>query len=252
MHRQGADLKDKALGLCRQEKVNYMVTQGGGIPGDSSSGIPRAFLYDWTGKCVAEGHPSELYGKIDELMKVAPHYLTGGRDFKSDDVQKVAKKLPKNRDYGDLVGDLSKLEEKLEGSEKEEASYLKGRLVDHGQRLWDRAEANVSDSPLMAELEFKELSKLYGGHELGDKASEKLKELKKDKDFQEEVKAFKYLAAIEEAAGDYKGAYAPEHPANRPVIAKCQALYARLKKKHPESKAVSQAEALIKGLVGES
>jgi hypothetical protein len=246
IHRQDSSLKDKALALCRQNKVNYCVTSQGSLPGDDSSGIPRAFLFDWTGKCVAEGHPSEFDSKVADLMATAPHFLTGGRDFSDAKVKGAAGKLAKNKDFGKLAEEL----EKVEG---EEASYLKGRIVGYGESLLARAKASESDNPNATMSGYSQVSGLFKGHELGKQADDRLKELKKDKAFQEELKAFKFIAILENLSGQLKTMYKEDHPANRKTLDDMKAVVKNLEKKYPESKALTRAKEIMGSLsFGES
>jgi hypothetical protein len=223
--------------------VNYSVVQQGRPAGDAGGGgIPRAFLFDWTGKCVAEGHPSKMYSKIDELMKKAPNWMTGGRDFKDPAVAAIAKKLDSNKDFGKLASDLTKM------GKNEEAEFLKGRLVRHGKSLLDQAKANETTNAYQAEKDYKKLSKLFKSHEFGDSASTRLKELKKDKAFQNELKASKLLTNMERAAGMYKTNVKPLHPANRKPIQMMQAVLKKLKKKYPDTTAFTKAKEIWTGL----
>lgn len=242
-HCQGADLKDKALALCRSKKVNYSVVQQGRPAGDAGGGgIPRAFLFDWTGKCVAEGHPNKLYSKIDELMAKAPNWITGGREFKDSAVAALAKKLDSNKDFGKIMAGLEKL------GDNEEASFLKDRLLGHGTSLWNQAKENETANAYQSEKQYKSLSKLFKGHDLGDKATKRLKELKKDKDFQKELKASKLLMAMEGAMGQYRTNVKPAHPANRKPIAAMRSILKKMRKKYPETNAYKKAMEMWKGL----
>ncbi|MDF1666136.1 MAG: hypothetical protein P1V97_30550 [Planctomycetota bacterium] len=221
--------------MCRSKKVNYSVVQGGGPSGDASSGIPRAFLFDWTGKCVAEGHPSKLYGKVDELMAKAPNWITGGREFKDSAVAGLAKKLDSNKDFGKIMVGLDKL------GDNEEAAFLKERILKHGTSLWNQAKENETENAYQSQRQYKSLSKLFKGHDLGDKSAKRLKELKKDKDFQKELKAAKLLTAMENAMGQYKSNVKPAHPANRKPINMMRAILSKMRKKYPETNAYKKA-----------
>src|SRR4051812_28887301 len=85
--------KDKVCGLCQSKHVNYTVTNGGRVQGDTSNGIPHAFLFDTNGKCVKEGHPEELTKDLEKLMETEPHWITGGRKLAAAPVAKVAEGL---------------------------------------------------------------------------------------------------------------------------------------------------------------
>jgi hypothetical protein len=247
MHRQAASLKDKVMNLARSAKINYTVTQGGSVQGDAGGGIPRAYLFDWKGKCVQEGHPSEMYSKIDTLMAKAPPFITGGKDFTSPAVAKIAGSLRSPKGYGKALDQLAKLAGQS-GTEAEEAKYLSGRIVGYGEGILKDAASNESEDALAAMRGYSEASKLFKGHEIGTKAAKRMKELKKDKPFQNELKAAKLVAQMEYFAGQFKavgGQVNPQHPANRKPFAGIVKLYKKLKKKFPDTKAFARAEKLV-------
>ncbi|MGE0707137.1 MAG: hypothetical protein AB7N76_17020 [Planctomycetota bacterium] len=246
-HRQGADLKSKVEELARSSKVNYTITQGGNVPGDTSSGIPHAFLFDWKGECVAEGHPSELYAKIDQLMAKAPPWIGGGKEYKSEAVGKIVQglRVPK---YAKAIEDLNKLIEKGSDVDKEEATFLRDRIVRMGEAMLEDAKASESEDPLGALNTLNEIQVKFKGHELGEKAKTRLAELKKDKAFQEEIKAAKLLAQMQLFAGQLKsvnGKIDPNHPANRKPVQGMVAIYRKLQKSHPETRAAAKAKELV-------
>lgn len=225
-----------------------MVTQQGRPQGDESRGIPQAYLFDWTGKCVAEGHPGQMDSKIAELMARAPHFLTAGRSFKSSSVQDVAKKLNKNKGFGKLVDELDKIAKKASGDEKQEAEFLKERLVGYGASELAKAKTSEGENAVDALGAYKVVSKLFKGHDHGTAADKRLKELKKDKDFQKELKAAKILKGVEMAAGQIKSNVKLNHPANRKPVATIVKGLKYLKKKYPESKAYAKAQELASSL----
>lgn len=232
--------QDKVVALCRAEGMNYMVTSFGRINGNTMSGLPQGFLFDWTGKCVAQGRPdAAFYQKLDQLMAQAPHFLTRGQDFKDSAVAKIAAKLKKNRDFGGLVEDLGK----LEGAE---ASSLRASLVQHAERLFAEAKQLEETNALEARSAYTHLSKLYKGQEQGDAAKARLSTLKKDKAFQTELKAARILAKLEAAAGQIRTQYQPEHPANRKPYGILRAALKKLERSYPDAKATAQAREIAK------
>lgn len=247
MHAQAASLKSKVLGLARENKINYTVTQGGRIPGDESRGIPHAYLFDWTGKCVGEGNPSSLKSKLDELMQKAPPWIAGGKEFKSADVQKIAAGLRSPAGFGKALVKLEKLKDS-DGDTGSEATYLAERIANYGNGILEDAKTNETEDAFAAMMGYAEAAKNFKGHEIGDKAKTRMKELKKDKAFQKELKAGQMLKQMEAVAGNLKavnGAINPQHPANRKPVAQLMALRKKLKKKYGDTKAAAKAEALF-------
>jgi len=93
IHRQAGSLKGNVMALARQKGINYTITQQGSLKGDTSRGIPRAWLFDHTGKCIWEGRPSQIDGPLDAAMRKAPHWLTRGKQLTSKKVLKQSLKL---------------------------------------------------------------------------------------------------------------------------------------------------------------
>jgi hypothetical protein len=247
MHRQGADLKTKVMGLVREQKINYTITQQGSLRGDEGQGIPRAYLFDWTGKCVGEGSPQEMERQLEELMQKAPPWIAGGKEFKSEEVQKIAAGLKSPKSFGKALAKLEKLKD-AEGDTGTEATYLAERIANYGNGILEDAKANETEDAFAAMLGYAEASKNFKGHEIGDKAKTRMKELKKDKAFQKELKAAQMLKQMEAVAGNLKavnGAINPQHPANRKPVAQLMALRKKLAKKYGDTKAAARAEALF-------
>lgn len=247
MHRQGGDLKTKVMALAREQKINYTVTQQGSLKGDVGQGIPRAYLFDWTGKCVGEGSPHAMEKQLDELMQKAPPWIAGGKEFKSDEVKKIAAGLKSPTAFGKSLVKLEKLKD-AEGDTGTEASYLAERIAGYGNGILADAKANETEDAFAAMTGYAEASKNFKGHEIGKQAATRMKELKKDKAFQKELKAGQMLMQMEAVAGSLKsvnGGINPQHPANRKPMAQLMALRKKLKKKYGETKAAAKAEALF-------
>ncbi|MBL4847140.1 MAG: hypothetical protein JKY65_16590 [Planctomycetes bacterium] len=235
------------MSLAREQKINYTVTQGGNIPGDTSRGIPHAYLFDWTGKCVGEGHPSELKVKLTELMSKAPPWIAGGKEFKSAAVNKIAAGLKNPAGFGKALVKLEKLKGES-GDTGGEATYLAERIANYGQGILSDAEANESEDAFAAMMGYVEAARNFKGHQIAKKAKARMKALKKDKAFQKELKAGKLLKRMEAVAGTLKsvnGGINPMHPANRKPVAQLMGLRKKLKKKYGDTKAAAKAEALF-------
>lgn len=235
------------MSLVREQKINYTITQGGQIPGDDSRGIPHAYLFDWTGKCIGAGNPNELTHKLDEVMAKAPPWIAGGKDFKSEEVGKIAASLRSPTAFGKALGQLEKLKES-EGDTGSEATYLAERIANYGNGLLSDAQAAEGEDPYAAMEGYAEAAKCFKGHEIGDKAADRMKELKKDKAFKSELAAAQILKQMEAVAGTLKavnGEINPQHPANRKPIMQLMGLRKKLQKKYPESKAAAKADALL-------
>lgn len=200
-HRQAASLKGKVLALANSRGVNYTITQGGMLSGDKSRGIPRAWLFDWTGKKVWEGHPSQVDGPLESLMKKAPHWLCRGRELSEKKVLGYSYKLFANRSYGSIVKSLNDLIEK--GADKEdatkeveEATFLRDNIVGYGKDQLALAKTLERTDPIKGYETYARLKSLFKGHEVGEQAKTRYDELKKDKAFKEELSAGKYFKMV--------------------------------------------------------
>ena len=245
-HRQNPNLKDKCIALLRQHKANYTVTDGGSVVGDTSRGIPHAYLFDWNGQLVKGGRPSALYQEVDALMGRAPHWLTAARRFKDGAVKKAVAKLGKNKGYGKIIKSL----EKISGAGAEEANFLKDRILSYGNSKLSQAETDVTNDPLAAQIGLRTLKKLFKGHEIGNKAKARLKELKQDKDFQKELKAFRFISQMEALSSNLRPQYKPDHPVNKNTILQIKGLARKLMKKYPKTKAAARAREIVENLPG--
>ena len=101
-HVQSVD-KAKVVGFCRSEGVKFTVTSHGRPQGDETRGIPQAYLFDWTGKLVAEGHPNKLLPQVDELMARAPSPILGGRELEGSEARKLGLQLKSNKGFGKIT-----------------------------------------------------------------------------------------------------------------------------------------------------
>jgi hypothetical protein len=234
--------KEQVLKLLKQNKVNYTVVAGGEVPGNPVSGIPAGFVFDSSGKLVGKGKPTGLKGTIQKLLESEPHYLAAGRKYSSK-VAAVAESLKKSTAYGQA---LKRLEKDASGSgpAAEEAKYLAERLNAHGEYLIERAKALEAEDAYKALQSYGDIAGRYKGSKLGEKAEARQKELKADKDFQEELKAATVLNSIlTECNGlvwQGKGEINLENAMNKKVSPRVTAGVQMLKKKFPKSKAAAR------------
>ncbi len=247
IHRQSGSLKGNVMALAQSKGVNYTITQSGSLRGDTSRGIPRAWLFDHTGKCVWEGHPTKIDGKLDEVMSRAPHWLTRGRVLKSKRVRQQSLKLSGNRNFGKIANELAKIAEKSEGTDKEEATFLRDNIMNYGNSRLTRAGTNEKADAVTALNSYAELGSLFKGTEIGDKATKRKAELKKDKAFQNELKAAEILVYIDRnmarmRPGGSKKRY------NLRLIRNVRSAAAMLQKKYPTTSAAAKAQSIASSL----
>jgi len=243
--------KEEVANKARSLKVNFPVFDQGNIPGQKVDGIPALFLFDSSGKLVGSGR-SELKTKAHALAQSEPHFLAAGMKYTKH--KATAESLKKSKAYGSMLKKLEK-DLKADGAAGSEAKYLTERITAHGKRQIEAAKEAEKEDAFIAVQTWNDLSTQYKGHEIGDEASKRVKELKTDKAFQEELKA---STMAQQILGECNKLIAQggkvdlEYAVNKPVAANIRASVAALKKKYPESKAATNITALVQtyGITG--
>ncbi len=236
--------KEQVLKLLKQNKVNFVVTSGGGVPGHPVSGIPDAFLFDSSGNLVERGNPTALKMKAHKLVETEPHFLAAGHKYTK--LAGVAESLKKTTAYGQILKVLEK-HLKSDGAPGEEAKYLTERITAHGEKLLARAEKLEGEDAFKSQQSYAELSSLWKGSKVGEKAAARLKELKADKKFQEELKASAVLSQIlaecDKLVWQGKAEISLEGASNKKIAAMVSSSAEMLKKKFAGSKAASRVDS---------
>jgi len=236
--------KDTVLGLCRQKHVNYTVVSQGRVQGDTSNGIPHAFLFDASGKCVKEGHPEELTKAIEGLLASEPHWITGGRKLESPAVAKIADALKAGKPFGWALDELSKLEKKEDPKvDKAEVTFLMDQIKAEGEAELAAAKTAEDSDAYGACAAYEDVKTSFKKTEYDKRADERLKELKKDKDFQKELSAGKLIAQINDLCGKLvaqNGKVDLDYTANRDTAANIAAGAKKLKKDFGDTKAAKK------------
>jgi thiol-disulfide isomerase/thioredoxin len=264
-HAQGP-LKDRALEICKKQKVNYTILANAQVPGLKFSGIPHAALFDPDGKMIWHGHP------MDKQM--AGLIVTNLKNVKSTEEMLRAERAAKilgQTEYAKLDSAAEKVKnghfasaykqclaaKDKEGDVGEEAKALLAGLDADAKALLDKADQGKLDSPLTTENLLQQIAGEYAGTLHGDAAKKTLAELKTNADFQNEIKAEREYLTIAETVENI-----PERP-DDPAKAKAwkarhtgniralQARIERFKKKYPDSPFGAKAERLLAPLVGE-
>ncbi len=235
LHSQAGGAEDVAS-FGRQYKISFTLTNSGSVPGHDFSGLPMQFLFDTKGNLVDSGNHI-THKKIQDLVASEPHFLAAGRSYTKHKAE--AEALKKSKIYAPI---LKKLEKDLSGTGEaaDEAKYLSTRIRAYGTKKLEEAKATEEESPYLAQLAYTEISTNWKGDETGDKAAARLKEMKGDKAFQEELKASELLQQIVtecEKLIAQGGKINLDYAVNQKIASGVKARAAVLKKKHPESKA---------------
>jgi hypothetical protein len=236
--------KDKVCALLRSKHVNYTVVSNGRVVGDTSSGIPHAFLFDASGKCVKEGHPEEMTKTIDQLMGTEPHWITRGKKLESASLVKITDGLKAGRSLGWALEEVTKLEKKADPkTNKDEVAYLKEQITGEAEAMLAAAKSAEDSDAYVACVDYTDVKTAFKKTEYEKAADVRLGELKKDKAFQEELKAGQIVAQLNDLCSKLiatNGKYELDYPANRDTAANIMAGAKKLKKSFGETKAAKR------------
>lgn len=243
-----AGTKEQIANFCRSQKVNYTVMKGGEVTGKRVSGIPHAFLFDSAGNLVEEGHPVQLKTKVQELVAKEPHWLAAGREYTK--LKPIAESLKKAKSYGPILRKLEN-EARKGGASEEEAKYLSERILGYGLKRAEEAKSLETEDAFAAQQLYAEVAAQFKGSDPGKAAEDRLKELKRDKDFQAELKAG---AIAQQIRGEcdklvaQQGKIDLDYALNKRTASMIRQMTAALKKKYPESRATANLVEDLKTL----
>jgi hypothetical protein len=244
-HSQAGD-QDDVANFGRRYKINFTLTSRGDVPGHKVEGLPTQFLFDTQGKLVVTDHHISLQ-RVRELVASEPHFLAYGMKYTKHKAE--ADLLKKSKAYGQI---LKKLEKDLNGTgaAAEEAKYLTTRISAHGSKKLEEAKAAEEDNAFGAQQAYTELAANWKGSDIGEKAAARLKDLKADKEFQNELKA---SALAHQILGECEKLIAQagkinlEYELNRKIVTSVKTGVAALKKKYPDSKAAKNIGQSLEG-----
>jgi hypothetical protein len=253
-HSSKQETRDDVIAACKAYKLPYPNYLSLNISGVQVSGFPCFVLFDHKGKMIFKGHPMEADGKLADAMKAAPDPLVGEGPYKK--LEAVAKKIIDHKDFGKILETLKTKHLNSENAdEKAEAEKLVERLTKFGNRMLSKAEAKKPTEPTASFNMYNEIATLFKGDEIGDKAKAVVEELKKDKDFQENMKADKEFESIKDEVEKLKPCNKCTGGAFNKTCEGCQkknqnysGLVARAKalvKKYPNSPAAAKVKELV-------
>ncbi|MFH1226384.1 MAG: hypothetical protein V1701_00595 [Planctomycetota bacterium] len=189
-HIAGDETKEEIIALCKSNKIDFPIYKGGRIKGIQISDIPTFILFDHRGDMVYNGDPKQAGPVLDKTMASAPDPLVGEGTYKK--LKALAQKIKVREELGKTLSVLqAKYLNSADADEKAEAGELAARLARYGNRLVKKARRKKDAEPLEAFNLYREVAALFKGNEIGDAAEKTVKELKTDKDFQDNIKAEK-------------------------------------------------------------
>jgi hypothetical protein len=129
---------------------------------------------------------------------------------------------------------------------KTEATELYNVLSRYAESCMNKAESKKVTNPPAVLEDYSLLAKIWKGSEYGDKADEKVKELKKDKSFQDEIKAFKMVESLEESIQEY--ATSESDKKRQKLSSEILGNYMAIKNKFGETQVVKNLEETLKSM----
>jgi thiol-disulfide isomerase/thioredoxin len=207
MHAQGSsnEIRKKVLALCKQKRVNYIVTSGGGVPRSTGKGIPHVQLIAPNGKMVWQGRPSDpkLAKAIPVLLRKVQSSAEVKRQILAEEIcgdrKYVAQKKAVKLIYAGQLGASYKLllpQKDAEGAAGEEASELLEGLDTYAQSLLTEADELRALHPAAMIKKLRVVGKLFVGTPYGEQADTQVKELSKSKEFQAHLKSERVYRTI--------------------------------------------------------
>jgi hypothetical protein len=213
--------------------MQYLIAYGGGASKYETRGIPAAWLIGADGKIVWQGHPASLNpGIIEEHLKNVRPWRT----FQLDPDLGDANRTINAGRYGKGIDELQKIVE-AGGDDTlvAKAQSAIQTVVAYGNEELEAADSLGKGGNYGTALTIlKNLEQVFKGHEIADKADEKIKAWKKDPTVKAEIAASEILAVARDltANGKHKDA------------ARALAQITR-GKKYEGTKARTEAEALL-------
>jgi thiol-disulfide isomerase/thioredoxin len=181
--------------LAKSLGANFSITKQTQIRGgDDFSGIPHCVLFDHTGKCVYRGSPFQAEPAIRKAMTAAPPPVLGEHTITK--LTALVNLLKKEANIGKALADAKLRVSSPDKKIAEEATFIVEKIHAWGTNRLEAAKAAKDTDPVLAVSLATKVTTHLKGSEPAKAATEYLDELKKNKDFQVELKAAQALVAI--------------------------------------------------------
>ncbi len=244
-HRQTGK-KAEIVAQLKRLKVNYAIYSTGSMQGDNSTGIPKAFVFDSTGKLKFEGNPADgKFGQtVEELMKVAPDWITGGKIYTK--VKAEAKSIETRKNLGKTYAELKTKSETGDSETQTEAKELLSALDRFAKSELAKIEANKIDHPPEVIPAYKAFAKNWNDSEYGKQAEALATQLEKDESFKNELQAFAIVQKMEEPLDKYL--MTKSEKKQKQILVSLLPQYQMLKQKYGETQIVKNLEETLKSM----
>lgn len=194
-HRQQASA-DTVKAKAQSLGVNFPMVQSGSVKGEKGGGIPHCYLFDHTGKCIFDGHPSDVESKLRVAVGKALADISSEKTSFSKSITPLLDSLKKGQSPMPILQKAIPMQKSTDTATAEDAKLLVARLTDAGQKAVEAAEASIMDDPVAAYNKLQKVPTTFKGTPVAAKATELLTGLRKDKAVQTELKARPTLDAV--------------------------------------------------------
>jgi hypothetical protein len=227
--------------------VNFPVVQFANVKGaKGGGGIPHCYLFDHTGKCIFDGHPSEAESKLKLAVGKSLADISPEKTSFSKGITPLLDSLKKGLAPMPILQKAIPMQKSTDTATAEEAKLLVARLTDAGQKSVAAAEESMKDDPVGAYNKLQKVPTTFKGTPVAAKATELLTELRKDKAVQTELKARPTLEAVKKIDAQLsplsgKLDNATFKKLNAPTLKKLTATLQTMVKSYPDAPATQEA-----------
>jgi hypothetical protein len=246
-HAQNAT-PDKIRTTALSRGANFTIVENANLKGGNDfSGIPHVVLFDHTGKCVYRGSPDAAEAMVPKLLAAAPAPVLEGR--KLTKLTQEATQLKKESNFPTVLQAVKAKTSSKDTATAEEANYVVEKIGALAKKQFDQAKAQKEAAPHTALALLQNVANHFKGTDAGKEAAEEVASLKKDKDFQNEVKVGPMLEDLRKLEGQLQqpssglvDTKSKEFQAlNAAALGKMNGLIRQMKKAAPEAKATKEA-----------
>lgn len=227
--------QEEIVKYLKSVKAKFTVTSFGRIETENKlEGIPAAYLFNRKGELIEAGRPADMKSRIVALIESEPHIALV--DVEVKDLDRYAEAVKKTPSWSSIL-------KKLDGEKKDdehgaEATAIYDALLAWGTKELERARELESEDAAASYSLYGDLAKNFKGFEPGEKAKDRIDELKKDDAFQDELKAAQATEVVRKLLDTLSGDL--NAPANKRTAAKIQGILPAYFKKFGESMAAAR------------
>jgi thiol-disulfide isomerase/thioredoxin len=249
-----AEPAERVKSTAMSRGANFTIVERAGVKdGQDFNRIPHCMLFDHTGKCIFRGSPFDVEPILRKAVQDAPPPLLEGK--KLTKLVSMNTSLKKEKSFGALLKQAKASMDSKDATTVEEASFVVDKLTAHGRKLIDDAKEKKEMEPLTTWQLTQRAATNFVGTDLGTEASTLLSDLKKDKKFQADLKAWQNLQSVFALQATLLTTQGAEKPTdagfqklNAGTLKQMTDLIKQMKKTAPESKATEAAMKIAEQL----